>query len=618
MAGNKARVQPPLEGSPLGVLHGVREHASRALVDYLDKVRGRDKTLIIDPALSGPLALVVQVALLKSHGVNHLYHLEDAEFDEGEEDSVVYLVQADVDNMKAIANQVRDLERGGGGGREIHLLMVPRRTLVCEKILEHEGVLGSLILGDYRLEMVPFEEDVISIEAEGVFANPEATQNNDAYFQLATVLAQLQRHNRRVPTIHGKGLGALSVTEIMFKLLEDEGDGADEELDLIYSGAGVAIEDIILLDREVDSITPFCTQLTYEGLIDEVYGIHNGIVELKAQEADQKPRRVPMNSSDNLFRELRDLNFAVVGKQLQEKAQTVKEGYNDLDQSSMTKMKEFVKKLNRLPEMQKHTEIAEHLTEVTTQRAFLTRLRHEQDLIDQHGVDAACEFAEEAMFLFGEDVASVLSLLCLASVASGGLPKRQYDGMHKAILQCYGYEYMLIFEKLQAAGFLRKNEGLRNPFPAVRKALQLVKEELNDDAPDDIAYAYSGYAPVSCRLVERALQPQGWAASASTTEALKYLPGPTVALDKEEVQRRLAAAAGEPLDGAGGGPNAGPRSLAIVVFIGGVTFAEVNALRFLRGQLGRDIVVLTTKIVNGRTLLKPLLATVPRVLVGTS
>ena len=35
------------------------------------------------------------------------------------------------------------------------------------------------------------------------------------------------------------------------------------------------IDQIILLDRAVDLITPMCSQLTYEGLIDEVYSIQN-------------------------------------------------------------------------------------------------------------------------------------------------------------------------------------------------------------------------------------------------------------------------------------------------------------------------------------------------------
>lgn len=37
---------------------------------------------------------------------------------------------------------------------------------------------------------------------------------------------------------------------------------------------------MVLLDRAVDLLSPACTQLTYEGLIDEVFGITNGAVVL--------------------------------------------------------------------------------------------------------------------------------------------------------------------------------------------------------------------------------------------------------------------------------------------------------------------------------------------------
>jgi hypothetical protein len=35
------------------------------------------------------------------------------------------------------------------------------------------------------------------------------------------------------------------------------------------------IDCLLLIDRNVDLLTPLCTQLTYEGLIDEIYGISN-------------------------------------------------------------------------------------------------------------------------------------------------------------------------------------------------------------------------------------------------------------------------------------------------------------------------------------------------------
>ena len=36
-----------------------------------------------------------------------------------------------------------------------------------------------------------------------------------------------------------------------------------------------AIDTLIIIDRNVDLVTPLLTQLTYEGLIDEFFGIQN-------------------------------------------------------------------------------------------------------------------------------------------------------------------------------------------------------------------------------------------------------------------------------------------------------------------------------------------------------
>jgi len=35
------------------------------------------------------------------------------------------------------------------------------------------------------------------------------------------------------------------------------------------------IDNLFIIDRTVDLLTPMLTQLTYEGLIDEMYGINN-------------------------------------------------------------------------------------------------------------------------------------------------------------------------------------------------------------------------------------------------------------------------------------------------------------------------------------------------------
>jgi hypothetical protein len=46
------------------------------------------------------------------------------------------------------------------------------------------------------------------------------------------------------------------------------------------AAAGGCIDEAVLLDRGLDCITPMCTQLTYEGLVDETLRIRNGAVTL--------------------------------------------------------------------------------------------------------------------------------------------------------------------------------------------------------------------------------------------------------------------------------------------------------------------------------------------------
>lgn len=48
----------------------------------------------------------------------------------------------------------------------------------------------------------------------------------------------------------------------------------------------------------------------------------------------------------------------------------------------------------------------------------------------------------------------------------------------------------------------------------MRKPLRLIYEEINETEPDDVAYVYSGYAPLSIRLVQCVIQKQVMAQAA--------------------------------------------------------------------------------------------------------
>ena len=65
----------------------------------------------------------------------------------------------------------------------------------------------------------------------------------------------------------------------------------------------------------------------------------------------------------------------------------------------------------------------------------------------------------------------------------------------------------MTFDSLERAGMLlTKASNGRSSYSSLRKALRLIVDEVDEQKPDDIAYVYSGYAPLSIRLVQCIVQ----------------------------------------------------------------------------------------------------------------
>lgn len=172
----------------------------------------------------------------------------------------------------------------------------------------------------------------------------------------------------------------------------------------------------------------------------------------------------------------------------------------------------------------------------------------------------------------------------------------------------------------------------------------MVKENVNTSVPDDIAYVSSGYAPLSVRLLQLTQKP-GWAAC---PEIFKFLPGPTVEFTQtnvggggsrgggaplavlQELDRVLGTACSGVGGGMGGGGGGVPAATAkgggsatatatvggkmlpsgkkvmLVYFIGGVSFMEIAAMRYLSRQkdFPFQIIVCTTKLINGNVFVE--------------
>ena len=381
--------------------------------------------------------------------------------------------------------------------------------------------------------------------------------------------------------IYGKGTAAAQVFDLMVRM-KRETCGQEPQV-------RTQIDTMVIMDREVDLISPLPTQLTYEGLIDEMYGIQCASVRLP------EDKTVPLSSQEDLYKELRGLNFNAVGPNLSRKAKNISAQFEERHEArTVREIKQFV---DRLPGMQAaklslatHTTVAELVKEKIDSEEFLSMLELEQSILSG-GADGGKYLEEvEDLACTMAPLSRLLRLICLQSVVNSGLKPKLYDQYRRLVLQSYGHSWLITLDTLCSAGLLVPNMGTRPSYSMLRKRLGLIMDNVDEQNPSDIAYVHSVYGPLSVKL---AMQVDSWR---NIRDVLDLLPGPSFE-DTQQVSGQAAVR-----------DRAGEKKVVLVFFVGGVTMAEVAALRFLSQQEESSVeyLVATTSIITGNTFVESL------------
>jgi len=531
-----------------------------------------------------------------------------------------------------LVDQIRRLQRESQTGHDFHIFWVPRRTLVSNRVLEEAGVLGDVTISELPLHFFPLERDVLSLELYDSFEDLYLNKDVTPTYLLARALMEIQQNHGLFPRIIGKGDNAKRVADLLGRMRQEviaEGGAGEGTKDGLTPST--TIESVIIIDREVDFVTPLLTQLTYEGLIDEVFGIENNqakvdttVVGAPAQSSSvssqTRKRPIQLDSSDKLYDQLRDANFAIVGTLLNKVALRLQRIQKDYEANQSTKtiaeLKEFVGNLPAYQAEQQslriHSGLAEEIIKHTRSDLFKGLLKVQQNLAD--GADPSSQFETiEELIARDTPLKEVLRLLCIYSCMSAGISQKEFDQFRRLILEGYGYQHILTLHKLAKLQLILPKSsplagmipmaggsdaaGTKTNYTYLRQQLRLIVDEVKEDDPDDIAYVYSGYAPLSIRLVQCVLQkqylfqvtkgtgsaPGGGATSTGGAQgwlgfddAVKHVRGRTFyelqkGEDKAVKARALLSGGAE-------------KQTVFVVFVGGITFTEIAALRFIARQ----------------------------------
>jgi hypothetical protein len=364
--------------------------------------------------------------------------------------------------------------------------------VLSDKVLEEAGVLGDTNVAELPLFFFPLEDDLLSLELNDSFRDLYLAKDPTPVYLMARALMGIQQKHGLFPRIIGKGDNAKRVADLLSRMRQELLAGEDAgEADKAGLSPSTTIENVIVIDREVDFVTPLLTQLTYQGLLDEVFVIQNNqtdvdstIVGAAAQPTgagtsaaapanngqQSRKRRIQLDGSDPLFAQLRDTNFAIVGGLLNKTARRLQSDYESRHGTKTTaELKEFVKKLPGYQAEQQslkiHTGMAEEIIKYTRTENFNKLLEVQQNLAA--GADPSSQFdAIEELIARDTPLPQVLRLLCIYSCISGGIKAKELDHFRRLILQGYGFQHVLTLQNLERLQmFLSRASPLASMIP---------------------------------------------------------------------------------------------------------------------------------------------------------
>uniref|UniRef100_A0A8B9E6R2 Vacuolar protein sorting-associated protein 33B n=1 Tax=Anser cygnoides TaxID=8845 RepID=A0A8B9E6R2_ANSCY len=552
------------------------------LIYLLEQLPGR-KDLFIEADLMSPLDRIANVSILKQHEVDKLYKVESRPA-LSTSDQLCFLVRPRVKTMKYIADIV-NADKMSGRSRKYKIIFSPQKFYACEMVLEEEGVFGDVTCDEWSFYLLPLDEDIISMELPeffrdyflssqplaaglccpgvdfawraarmgcGASTSPhtaplpgplQSSLGGSGHLEgdhrwINSVARALQLLNSLYgPFSRAYGIGRCAkMCYELWRELEEESEGDSQ-------GRKPEIGNIFLMDRDTDYVTALCSQMVYEGLVDDTFRIKCGSVDFGPEvTSSDKSIKVLLNAQDKVFSQIRNEHFSSVFGFLSQKSRNLQAQYDRRRGMDIKQMKNFVsqelkglKQEHRLLSL--HIGACESIMKKKTKQDFQEMIKAEHSLLEGFDIRESTSFIEEHIDRQVSPIES-LRLMCLLSITENGLNPKDYRSLKTQYLQSYGPEHLLTFHNLKRIGLLTEQAAgetltavesrvsklvtdraagkitdafnslaRKSNFRAISKKLGLIPRldgEYDLKMPRDMAYVFSGaYTPLSCKIIEQ-------------------------------------------------------------------------------------------------------------------
>jgi len=580
------------------------------LSSILNKIPGK-KQLILDPGLMKPLDRIANMSVLTKAGVEKVF-----KFDRNNSPPPVashqirtYMITSNLITCKLVADQISKSLTSDTG--VTHIIILPRKLLSIEKLFEEEGLSGYIELHQFSWEFIPLDYDILSLELPFVLRSQYLCGDSSYLPSVARAIWGLKSIFGNIPNVFAIGKNVQRISKLETHFSNHFGQ---------YKQKSGDIGSLFIFERDVDWASCFLSPLTYEGLLDETFGISCGTVEFGPEVTKSKTgsTKLQLSSRDKMFDKLRNKHFASIFSVLGVTAKQLSAAKAATSNMSITQMKQFVANDLRVMEAQtKAVSLHISASEVIQREKgsqLETQLEIEHALISGFNYKENVAYIEDCMAML-KPMTIPLRLICLLSHCNDGLSFSDFQKLKTQFVQAYGFHHLVTWSNLLKSGIIRVKGGINQSssfnnlkadaaankiglgiqhvaglvgstkagnFQQIIKKLNCVPPDINLTEPNHAGYVFNGsYTPLACKIVEEVLKTGAETNNTFLGEVLKMLPGDSLIQWNSEPSNKVA----------------------LVLFVGGYTMAEVAAFRWLQTLTGHQFVIAGTGQCSGNKII---------------
>lgn len=570
------------------------------------------KSLVFEKDLEPNITLIVSTTQFNAWGVT-AFHFLDAFINVGRTltNNITFVIRKTPTSFKIVTDYMNIHKN-----LNYHIVVVPdiKYTLGIN-MLERADWLTKLTMHNLPIPLIPIDNDLLSMEFLDGFKEKVINHSNNYLFDAVDGIVLLEQLYGVIPVIHGIGIQAQFVVEEVL----------DNRHKVLHTESKIAR--MIIIDRTCDYITPLLTAITYAGALDEQIGIESNKIRFSMEVKNDKVTKnnidvknknddvtkkdidniikkdiiIKANSDDKVYALIRDKRVEGIFDLLLPENKKYKHLYQLVEETKkkgdINGLNDAISKIKMLNTNYKETSLINHCN-------LLNKITIDYDIIEVEQNLMLGVIKDDNTFMTvwlsllkkKHQVLKLFKLICLYCITNDGINVDFCKQLEHYIITYYDTDYVFLFDNLFTAGVLfPKNDDYKGRWYKARTKFQLIADDTND-----IAYTFNGYAPLSCRLVENALMTplnkllgqkktgvlfKGWMDKKTSTKT-DLIDDSFYAIQETNLEQD---------------------NLLLVYFVGGITHAEIAALRYI-STMNKDkhIIIATTCIINGNKMLNSL------------